>query len=114
MCADELIKFKEKEVSIKVIFANYYYWIGRSYTKEYGWKNLLKLKEMHDKGIDLQLLQGKESWKSLFGDSHLVNLEDEEKEELLQKATSEKRQWREEYDRNLRNEQNLFWSRCKR
>ena len=114
VCADELIKFKEKEVSIKVIFANYYYWIGRSYTKEYGWKNLLKLKEMHDKGIDLQLLQGKESWKSLFGDSHLVNLEDEEKEELLQKATSEKRQWREEYDRNLRDEQNLFWSRCKR
>ena len=113
-CADQLIKFKEtmeregKEVSIKVIFANYYYWIGRSYTKEYGWKNLLKLKEMHDKGIDLQLLQGKESWKSLFGDSHLVNLEDEEKEELLQKATSEKRQWREEYDRNLRDEKNLF------
>ena len=107
-CADELIKFKEKEGPIKVIFANYYYWIGRSYTKEYGWKNLLKLKEMHDKGIDLQLLQGKESWKSLFGDSHLVNLEDEEKEELLQKATSEKRQWREEYDRNLRDEQNLF------
>ena len=108
VCADELIKFKEKEVSIKVIFANYYYWIGRSYTKEYGWKNLLKLKEMHDKGIDLQLLQGKESWKSLFGDSHLVNLEDEEKEELLQKATSEKRQRREEHDRNLRDEKNLF------
>ena len=119
-CADELIKFKEtmeregKEVSIKVIFANYYYWIGRSYTKVYGWKNLLKLKEMHDKGIDLQLLQGKESWENLFGDSHLVNLEDEEKEELLQKATSEKRQRREEYDRNLRDEKNLFWSRCKR
>ena len=113
-CADELIKFKEtmeregKEGAIKVIFANYYYWIGRSYTKEYGWKNLLKLKEMHDKGIDLQLLQGKESWKSLFGDSHLVNLEDEEKEELLQKATSEKRQRREEHDRNLRDEKNLF------
>ena len=119
-CADELIKFKEtmeregKEVSIKVIFANYYYWIGRSYTKVYGWKNLLKLKEMHDKGIDLQLLQGKESWENLFGDSHLVNLEDEEKEELLQKATSEKRQKREEYDRNLRDKKNLFWSRCKR
>ena len=113
-CADELIKFKEKEGPIKVIFANYYYWIRRSYTKEYGWKNLLKLKEMHDKGIDLQLLQGKESWETLFGDSHLVNLEDEEKEELLQKATSEKRQRREEYDRNLRDEKNLFWSRCKR
>ena len=63
---------------------------------------------MHDKGIDLQLLQGKESWKSLFEDSHLVNLNDGEKEELLKKATSKKRQWREVYDRNLRDEKNLF------
>ena len=91
-CADELIKFKEKEVSIKVIFANYYYWIGRHRTDVKGWTNLLKLKEMHDKGIDLQLLRGKESWETLFEDSDLVNIEDEEKEELLQKATSEKRQ----------------------
>lgn len=112
-CADEMIKFKEtmeregKEVSIKVIFANYYYWIGRYYTKEYGWKNLLKLKEMHDKGIDLQLLQGKESWESLF-DSDLVNLKDGEKVELLKKATSEKRQEREDYDRKLRDEEKLF------
>ena len=73
-----------------------------------GWNNLLKLKEMHDKGIDLQLLQGKESWETLFGDNHLVNLQDEEKEELLQKATSEKRQRREEYDRKLRDEKKLF------
>ena len=113
-CADELIKFKEtmerkgKEVSIKVIFANYYYWIGRCYTKEYGWKNLLKLKEMHNKGIDLQLLQGKESWESLFEDSDLVNLKDAEKVELLKKATSEKRQEREDHDRNLRDEEKLF------
>ena len=120
VCADELIKFKEtmeregKEVSIKVIFGNYYYWIGRSYTKEYGWKNLLKLKEMHDKSIDLQLLQGKESWETLFEDGNLVSLEDEEKEELLKKATSERRKWREVYDRNLRDEKNLFSSRCKR
>ena len=113
-CADAMITFKEtmekegKEVSIKVIFANYYYWIGRHRTDMKGWNNLLKLKEMHDKGIDLQLLQGKESWETLFGDSHLVNLQDEEKEELLQKATSEKRQRREEYDRTLRHEKNLF------
>lgn len=113
-CADELITFKEtmeregKEVSIKVIFANYYYWIGRHYTKEYGWKNLLKSKKIHDKGIDLKLLQGKESWESLFEDSDLVNVNDGEKEELLKKATSEKRQEREDYDRNLRDEEKLF------
>ena len=75
---------------------------------------MLKLKEMHDKGIDLQLLQGKESWKSLFEDSDLVNLNDGEKEELLKKATSEKRQEREDYDRNLRDEEKLFWSSCNR
>ena len=95
-------------VSIKLTFANYYYWIGHHLTNWYGKQNLLKLKAMHDEGIDLQLLQGKESWETLFGDSHLVNLEDKEKEELLQKATSEKRQRREEYDRNLRDEKNLF------
>ena len=114
VCADEMIKLKEKEVSITVIFANYYFWIGPDLTNWFGRKNLLKLKEMHDKGIDLQLLQGKESWETLFEDSLLVDLKDGEKAELLKKATSEKRQQREKYDRNLCDEEKLFGSSCKR
>lgn len=118
-CADEMISFKEtmererKEVSIRVIFANYYYWIGRHRTDVKGWKNLLKLKEMHGKDIDLQLLQGKEQWETLFKDSDLVNLKDKEREELLQKATSEKRQKREEYDRKLRDTGETCWLKTK-
>lgn len=113
-CADEIIEFKEKRekeenmVSIKLTFANYYFWIGHGNTNEFGKKNLKKLKYMHEKGIDLQLLQGKESWETLFDDSDLVDLNGEEKEELLNKATSDNRKKREEYDRYLRDKEELF------
>ncbi|CAH3151992.1 unnamed protein product [Porites lobata] len=119
-CADEMIEFKEKRekeenmVSIKLTFANYYFWIGYHHTNEFGKKNLNKLKYMHEKGIDLQLLQGKESWETLFDDSDLVDLNGEEKEELLNKATSDNRKKREEYDRYLRDKEKLFKSSCRR
>ena len=34
---------------------------------------------MGENGIDLQLFQGEESWKTLFEDSELFDLKDEEK-----------------------------------
>ena len=45
-CADKIIEYKKemeeegKEVSVKVEFANYYYWLGEKKTKDYGRKNL--------------------------------------------------------------------------
>ena len=113
-CADKIIKYKKemeeegKEVSIKVEFANYYYWIGEKKTNEYGWKNLDGLRKMAEKGIDLQLIQGKESWETLFGDHELVDLTEEDKNQLREKADSDERKERENIDRNLREEKKLF------
>ena len=41
---------------------------------------------MGKKGIDLQLIQGKESWEALFGDHELADLKEEEKKQLREKA----------------------------
>lgn len=105
-CADKIITYKKemekegKEVSIKITFANYYRWIG-PYTDENGVKNLRKLKEMTESDIDLHLLQGRNSWKNLFEDDELVNLKDDDKTRLLEKATSPARINREGYDNDL-------------
>ena len=112
-CAEKIIKYKNeieeegKEVSIKVKFANYYFWIGEEKTNEKGKKSLDGLKKMGENGIDLQLFQGEE-WETLFEDPVLVNLNDEDKEQLRTEAYSKGRQQREKYDQNLRDEKNLF------
>ena len=112
-CADKMIKYKEtmesegKEVSIKLQFANYYYWIGSS-TNEKGNMNLAGLKKMKAKNIYLELLQGKECWETLFEDGDLVDLTKEDKEELREKAYSNKRREREADDRKIRHEKGLF------
>lgn len=114
-CADKMIKYKEtmesegKEVSIKLQFANYYYWIGSS-TNEKGNMNLAGLKKMKAKNIYLELLQGKECWETLFEDGDLVDLTKEDKEELREKAYSNKRREREADDRKIRDEKGLFLS----
>lgn len=112
-CADEIIKYKAKmenwgrKVSIKITFANYYYWIG-SNTCEYGKKNLEGLKRMNANKIDLQLLQGEECWETLFEDGYLVDLTEKDKEKLREKAYSKKRIEREAEDRKIRREKSLF------
>lgn len=105
-CADKIIEYKKeketegKTVAITITFANYYRWIGRG-TDENGVKNLRKLKEMTESDIDLLLLQGRNSWKNLFEDDELVNLNDNDQTWLLQKATSPARINREGYDNDL-------------
>ena len=113
-CADKMIEYKKemedkgKEVSIKVKFANYYYWFGEDDKGERGRNNLKGLKKMGEKGIVLQLIQGEDSWETLFGDHELVDLTEADKEQLRKKAYSDERKERENADRKLCEEKKLF------
>lgn len=103
-CATDLIQFKDdmekqgKSVRIEITFANFYRWIGNFGD---GPKHMTGLKKLREKGVKLTLLQGEEMWKTFLNDTCFVNLTSEEKTELLEKATSDKRKEREEEDWSL-------------
>ena len=58
------------------------------------------LPKLRAKGVELNLFQGDETWQTFF-DHGLVDLSDNERQELLDRADSEGRREREEKDMEL-------------
>ena len=100
-CATDIVEFKHemekqgKTINISITFANLYRWIGNF---GYGPQNMKRLCE---NDVVLELLQGETMWQSLFNDNYLVILTEEDKVDLLKKATSEERKEREKEDKRL-------------
>lgn len=95
-CADAILKFKETEVkdikfSLTVKFANFY--------RHYKQRNIEGLENLLRNNVSLELLQGKGDWKDFLSNTIFVQLDEDEYNELLERATSNKRVDREEVDR---------------
>ena len=103
-CATDIVEFKDemekqgKTINISITFANFYRWIGNV---GYGPQNMKGLKRLCENDVVLELLQGETMWQSLFNDNYLVILTEEDKVDLLKKATSEERKERVKEDKRL-------------
>ena len=95
-CADAILKFKDEmeqksiELLLTIKFANFYL-----HQKKENRKGLMTLLQ---NGIELELLQGEDTWKAFLSDKNFVELTGDEKQELLERATTEERKDREKED----------------
>ena len=98
-CADDILKFKEDmenrdiSFSLTIKFANFYR--HQLFSNRAGLQKLLK------NNVNLEVFQGKEDWKEFLNDEHFVYLTNEDKTELLRRATSDERAMREKVDKNI-------------
>ena len=98
-CADDILKFKEDmenrdiNFSLTIKFANFY--------RHYLLSNRAGLQKLIKNNVNLQVFQGKQDWKAFLNDEKFVNLTNDDKIELLKRATSEERVKREKIDKNI-------------
>ncbi len=101
-CADDILKFKkdmENEditISLTIKFANFY--LHKDESNREGLRELLR------KDVKLELLRGEKNWKEFLNDETFVNLTQDEYNELLERATSQEREEREEKDVKILNQ----------
>ena len=96
-CVDEeILEFKKthsKTFFLTVKFANIY--------GHYISKNIEGLKILLRNHVSLELLQGEGEWKSFLRDTTFVRLDEDEYNELLERATSDERVYREKEDKKM-------------
>ena len=101
-CADDILAFKkiieEKGItfSLTTKFANFY--LHQVEANKAGLKKLLR------NGVDIELIQGEEDWEAFLSDETFVDLTNDEKRYLIDRAKSEKRLEREKEDEDIRKE----------
>ncbi len=98
-CADKIVAAVEKQninVSLTIKFANFY--------RHQGISNKTGLKKLLRKDVKLELLRGEKNWKEFLNDETFVNLTQDEYNELLERATSQEREEREEEDVKILNQ----------
>ena len=102
-CASDIIEFKqeleesEKIVNITITFSNFFRWVGN---RGHGPHSMAGLRKLLDNGVKVKPLQGKKNWKKFF-DHNLVDLNDNERQELLDRAGSDDRGDKEKEDMKL-------------
>ena len=98
-CADDILKFKEDmenrdiNFSLTIKFANFY--------RHYLLSNRAGLQKLLKNNVNLKVFQGKEDWKAFLNDENFVHLTNDDKTELLKRATSEERVKREKIDKKI-------------
>ena len=94
-CADAILKFKETEEDIKltVKFANFY--------RDDKPENIKGLENLLRNGVSLELLQGKDEWEDFLSGTTFFRLNEDERNELLERATSNERVNREKVDKTM-------------
>ena len=98
-CADKILKFKndmeQKKISfsLTIKFANFYL-----HYKKWNNEGLQKLVENN---VTLEVFQGEDDWKAFLNNENFVDLTNDEKTELLKRATSDKREEREKVDKKI-------------
>lgn len=107
-CAQNIVNYlkemkkNKKEIKISITFANLYktvIYTGNGKDKAQMNQNGLKL--LHDNGVTLNLLRGKDEWERLLYNGQFVCISEEQRGKCLKEATSEARRKREDLDCRL-------------
>ncbi|KAL9971125.1 hypothetical protein ACROYT_G023612 [Oculina patagonica] len=92
---------QKKQIVISITFANFYRtFVYPGNDENRAEQNKKGLRLLRDNGVQLRLLCGEEEWTKFLNDEQLVRLNDSDREACFNKAFSDERKEREDYDKS--------------
>ncbi len=104
-CAREIVDYKNdmlrqgKEIEISITFANFYRTVYDGNDAHRAEENRNGLRLLHANRVQLRLLHEREEWKTFLKNDQFVRLNDNDREECLNRAISEERRAREMFNK---------------